>query len=56
VYSGFSHYDRQLFAKVSKVNDPNFAYRNQEPHWMLIEDLATGGTYEIRRRYRRYLP
>ena len=55
MYSGFSHYDRQLFAKVSKVNDPNFAYRNQEPHWMLIEDLI-GGTYEIRRRHRRYLP
>jgi hypothetical protein len=54
VYSGFSHYDRQLFAKVSKVNDPNSAYRNQEPHWMLIEDLI-GGTYEIRRRHRRYL-
>jgi hypothetical protein len=54
VYSGFSHYDRQLFAKVSKVNDPNSAYRNQEPHWMLIEDLM-GGTYEIRRRHRRYL-
>ena len=56
MYSGFSHYDRQLFAKVSKVNDPNSAWRNQEPHWMLIEDLATGGTYEIRRRHRRYLP
>jgi hypothetical protein len=55
VYSGFSHYDRQLFAKVSKVNDPNSAWRNQEPHWMLIEDLM-GGTYEIRRRHRRYLP
>jgi len=55
VYSGFSHYDRQLFAKVSQVNDPNSAWRNQEPHWMLIEDLM-GGTYEIRRRHRRYLP
>jgi hypothetical protein len=56
VYSGFSHYDRQLFAKVSQVNDPNSAWVNQEPHWMLIEDLAMGGTYEIRRRHRRYLP
>lgn len=55
MYSGFSHYDRQLFAKVSQVNDPNSAWRNQEPHWMLIEDLM-GGTYEIRRRHRRYLP
>ena len=55
MYSGFSHYDRQLFAKVSQVNDPNSAWVNQEPHWMLIEDLM-GGTYEIRRRHRRYLP
>jgi len=28
---------------------------NQEPHWGLIEDLV-GGTYEVRRRHRRYLP
>jgi len=28
---------------------------NQEPHWGLIEDLI-GGTYEVRRRHRRYLP
>ncbi len=28
---------------------------NQEPHWGLIEDLL-GGTYEVRRRHRRYLP
>ena len=55
MYSGFSHYDRQLFAKVSQVNDPNSAWVNQEPHWILIEDLI-GGTYEIRRRHRRYLP
>jgi hypothetical protein len=55
VYSGFSHYDRQLFAKVSQVNDPSSGWINQEPHWMLIEDLI-GGTYEIRRRHRRYLP
>ena len=26
-----------------------------QPHWVLIEDLI-GGTYEIRRRHRRYLP
>ena len=55
MYSGFSNYDRQLFAKVSQVNDPNAAWVNQQPHWMLIEDLM-GGTYEIRRRHRRYLP
>jgi len=55
VYSGFNHYDRQLTARVAKVNDPNAAWRNQEPHWILIEDLV-GGTYELRRRHRRYLP
>jgi hypothetical protein len=55
VYTGFQHYDRQLTARVAKVNDPNAAWRNQEPHWILIEDLI-GGTYELRRRHRRYLP
>ena len=55
MYSGFNHYDRQLTARVAKVNDPNAAWRNQEPHWVLIEDLI-GGTYELRRRHRRYLP
>ena len=55
MYSGFNHYDRQLTARVAKVNDPNAAWRNQEPHWILIEDLI-GGTYELRRRHRRYLP
>ena len=55
MYSGFQHYDRQLTARVAKVNDPNAAWRNQEPHWILIEDLI-GGSYELRRRHRRYLP
>jgi hypothetical protein len=55
VYSGFRHYDRQLTSRVAQVNDPNAAWRNQEPHWVLIEDLI-GGTYEMRRRHRRYLP
>jgi hypothetical protein len=55
VYSGFNHYDRKQTAKVSQVNDPNGAWMNQEPHWGLIEDLI-GGTYEVRRRHRRYLP
>ena len=55
MYSGFKGYDRQLTARVAKVNDPNSAWRNQEPHWVLIEDLV-GGTYELRRRHRRYLP
>lgn len=55
VYTGFTHYDRQLTTVVAQVNDPNAAWRNQEPHWILIEDLV-GGTYELRRRHRRYLP
>ena len=55
MYSGFRHYDRQLTSRVAQVNDPNAAWRNQEPHWVLIEDLI-GGTYEMRRRHRRYLP
>jgi hypothetical protein len=55
VYSGFNFYDRQSTAKVSQVNDPNAAWVNQEPHWRLIEDLSQG-TYEMRRKHRRYLP
>ena len=55
MYTGFQHYDRQLTTRVAQVNDPNAAWRNQEPHWVLIEDLL-GGTYEMRRRHRRYLP
>ena len=55
VYTGFTHYDRQLTTVVAQVNDPNAAWQNQEPHWILIEDLV-GGTYELRRRHRRYLP
>ena len=45
----------QLTRKVAAVNDPNSAWANMEPHWILIEDLM-GGTYEMRRKHRRYLP
>ena len=55
MYSGYRHYDRKVSAKVNQVNDPNMAWMNQQPHWGLIEDLI-GGTYEMRRRHRRYLP
>jgi len=55
VYSGYNFYDRKAAANVTHVNDPNGAWVNQEPHWVLIEDLI-GGTYEMRRRHRRYLP
>jgi hypothetical protein len=55
VYSGFNPYNMQLTRKVAAVNDPNSAWANMEPHWILIEDLM-GGTYEMRRKHRRYLP
>jgi len=55
VYSGFNYYNRERTGSVSNINDPNAAWKNQEPHWVLIEDLL-GGTYEIRRKHRRYLP
>ena len=55
MYSGFRHYNRPQGSAIAQVNDPNAAWRNQEPHWILIEDLI-GGTYELRRRHRRYLP
>ena len=38
-----------------QVQDPNSVWRNQEPHWILIEDLMQG-TYGMRRKHRRYLP
>ena len=52
--SAVSRYQVQT-AKVSQVSDPNTAWQNQEPHWGTIEDLL-GGTYEIRRRHRKFLP
>ena len=41
--------------KATEINDPNNAWFNQEPHWVLIEDLL-GGSYEMRSKHRRYLP
>ena len=55
MYSGFNYYNREKTGATSEINDPNAAWKNQEPHWVLIEDLL-GGTYEIRRKHRRYLP
>jgi hypothetical protein len=55
VYSGYNPYNMQLTRKVAAVNDPNSAWANMEPHWILIEDLM-GGTYQMRRKHRRYLP
>ena len=45
----------KITARVAKINDPCQAWQNMEAHWGLIEDLI-GGTYEMRRRHRRYLP
>jgi len=55
VYSGYNFYNRKSSSSVTHVNDPNAAWVNQEPHWILLEDLV-GGTYEMRRKHRRYLP
>ncbi len=55
MYSGFNHYNREKTGDSADVNDPCQAWYQQEPHWGLIEDLLSG-TYEMRRRHRRYLP
>ena len=54
MYSGFSG-GRQRVGSVTRVNDPNTAWVNQEPHWELIEALLQG-TYGIRKKHRKYLP
>tara|TARA_R100000278_G_scaffold72616_1_gene57021 strand:+ start:468 stop:1904 length:1437 start_codon:yes stop_codon:yes gene_type:complete len=54
VYSGFNYYNRQKGGAAAQVNDPNSAWKDMEPHWVLIEDLM-GGTYDMRKRHRRYL-
>ena len=55
MYSGYNYYDRETNAQGKEINDPNAIWFQQEPHWMLIEDLL-GGTYQMRKRHRRYLP
>ena len=54
MYSGFNYYNRQKGGAAAQVNDPNSAWKDMEPHWVLIEDLM-GGTYDMRKRHRRYL-
>ena len=54
MYSGFNYYNRDKSGPTDAVNDPCSAYLSMEPHWILIEDLL-GGTYEMRRKHRRYL-
>ena len=55
MYSGYNYYDRETNSQGKEINDPNAIWFQQEPHWMLIEDLL-GGTYQMRKRHRRYLP
>lgn len=53
MYSGLS--GRQRVGTAAKVNDPNTAWVNMEPHWVLIETLLSG-TYGMRKKHRTYLP
>lgn len=55
MYSGTNFYKKEKAGVVTDINDPNSAWQNMEAHWPLIEDLL-GGTYEMRRKHRRYLP
>lgn len=41
--------------KVSKPQDPNYAYRVMQPNWRLIDALK-GGTAEMRKRRTEFLP
>ena len=55
MYSGYSHYNRQTAGnRGTEINDPNNTWFQQEPHWILIEDLL-GGTYQMRSKHRKYL-
>ena len=55
MYSGYNYYNRETSSQGKEINDPNNTWFQQEPHWMLIEDLL-GGTYQMRKRHRKYLP
>ena len=55
MYSGYNYYNRETNSQGNEIYDPNPIWFQQEPHWMLIEDLL-GGTYQMRKRHRRYLP
>ena len=56
MYSAYGRkFTRERTGYTTDVNDPSLTWFNQEPHWLMIEDLA-GGTYEIRLKHRRYLP
>ncbi len=55
MYNGVNYYNREKSAVSTEVNDPNTTWFNQEPHWILIEDLMSG-TYGMRAKHRKYLP
>ena len=56
MYSAYGRkFTRERTGYTTDVNDPSLTWFNQEPHWLMIEDLA-GGTYEVRMKHRRYLP
>ena len=50
MYSGYNYYNRETNSQGNEINDPNAIWFQQEPHWMLIEDLL-GGTYQMRKRH-----
>ena len=53
MYSAYGRkFTRERTGYTTDVNDPSLTWVNQEPHWLMIEDLA-GGTYEIRMKHRR---
>ena len=41
MYSGYNYYDRETSSQGNEINDPNSIWFQQEPHWMLIEELLT---------------
>ena len=52
MYSGFIS---GSVTQNQRVESPNSAYLNMEPHWGLIEILQ-GGTYEVRKQRQKLLP
>ena len=54
-FSGYRDSRRPANARINKVNDPNQAWLNMQPRWVLLEALL-GGTYEMRSKHRKYLP
>ena len=55
MYSGYNFYKREKAGTTADIDDPNSAWENMEPHWVLIENLM-GGSYQMRKRHRDFLP